>query len=97
MSDATPMTRDALATKMAALVESQLYHPNDKDTPLLRADFDRDGILTELLPMDSLDQIEVIMAVEDEFDIEISDEVAEGLTTLNKLIDHVAQAKGVTE
>lgn len=40
---------------------------------------------------DSLDQAEVIFAVEEEFEIEISDEDAEGLTTVQKIVDHVAE------
>ena len=39
------------------------------------------------LGADSLDQVELIMQLEEEFDIEISDEEAESLTTVGKVYD----------
>ena len=39
------------------------------------------------LGADSLDQVEVIMELEEEFNIEISDEEAESLTTVGKVYD----------
>ena len=41
------------------------------------------------LGADSLDQVELIMQLEEEFDIEISDEEAEGLTTIGKSVDYI--------
>ena len=38
------------------------------------------------LGADSLDQVELIMQLEEEFDIEISDEEAESLTTVSKVL-----------
>jgi len=52
---------------------------------------------TESLGMDSLDAIECIMAIEDEFDLEIPDEEADRLTTVKQTIEYVASmmiAKG---
>ena len=43
----------------------------------------------EDLGADSLDVVEVIMALEDEFDIEISDEVAENISTVGDLVDYI--------
>ncbi|CAK1568579.1 acyl carrier protein [Burkholderia pseudomallei] len=48
-----------------------------------------DAKLAEDLGADSLDAIELVMAVEDEFGIEISDEQAEKLQTVQQVIDHV--------
>lgn len=42
------------------------------------------------LGLDSLDHVEVIMAIEDEFGFEIPDEHAERLMTPAKLVDYVA-------
>mgnify|MGYP006188004357 FL=1 len=39
------------------------------------------------LGADSLDQVELIMQLEEEFDLEISDEEAEALTDVSKVID----------
>ena len=41
------------------------------------------------LGADSLDIVELIMSLEEEFDIEISDEEAETLTTVKKAIDFI--------
>ena len=41
------------------------------------------------LDMDSLDQVEVIMALEEEFSIEIPDEDAEHMTTVGNMIDYI--------
>lgn len=41
------------------------------------------------LGADSLDQVELIMALEDEFDIEIPDEEAEKLKKVQDVVDYV--------
>lgn len=38
------------------------------------------------LELDSLDHIELIMAIEDEFDIEISDGIADGVHTVERIV-----------
>ena len=43
----------------------------------------------EDLGADSLDTVELVMAVEEEFDIEIPDEEAEKITTVQSAIDYV--------
>ena len=43
----------------------------------------------ESLGMDSLDDVIVIMAIEEEFDIEISDFDAEKLSTVKIMVDYV--------
>jgi acyl carrier protein len=45
----------------------------------------------EDLGADSLDTVELIMKLEEEFDIEIPDEEAEGLTTVGKVIDYLKE------
>ena len=46
------------------------------------------------LGADSLDTVELIMALEEEFDIEIPDEQAEKIKTVGEAIDHIkAKAK----
>ena len=41
------------------------------------------------LGADSLDTVELVMALEEEFDCEIPDEEAEGITTVQQAIDYV--------
>ena len=43
----------------------------------------------EDLGADSLDTVELVMALEEEFDIEIPDEEAEKITTVQSAIDYV--------
>ena len=44
---------------------------------------------TEDLEADSLDIVELIMALEEEFDMEISDEEAEKMTTVQEVVDYI--------
>lgn len=46
------------------------------------------------LGADSLDLVELIMAMEEEFDVEIPDEEAEKITTVQNAIDFVAKIQG---
>lgn len=41
------------------------------------------------LGADSLDVVELVMELEDEFDLEISDEDAEKITTVQEVIDYI--------
>ena len=41
------------------------------------------------LGADSLDTVELVMALEEEFDIEISDEQAENISTVQTAIDYI--------
>jgi acyl carrier protein len=55
----------------------------DKDKVVSSASFVDD------LGADSLDLVELIMAMEEAFDIEIPDEVAEKIATVQDAVDHV--------
>lgn len=46
------------------------------------------------LGADSLDLVELIMAMEEAYDIEIADEVAEKITTVKDAIEHVNNVAG---
>ena len=45
------------------------------------------------LGADSLDTVELVMALEEEFDIEISDEDAEKIQTVGQAIDYIKRAQ----
>ena len=46
------------------------------------------------LGADSLDQVELIMAMEEEFDLSISDEDAEKIATVQDAIEYITKAQG---
>ena len=52
-----------------------------------------DASFIDDLGADSLDTVELIMAFEEEFDVEIPDEDAENIKTVKDVIDYI-QAKG---
>nr|YP_009393336.1 acyl carrier protein [Symphyocladiella dendroidea]YP_010618914.1 Acyl carrier protein [Deltalsia parasitica]YP_010619494.1 Acyl carrier protein [Xiphosiphonia pinnulata]ARW61898.1 acyl carrier protein [Symphyocladiella dendroidea]WAX02927.1 Acyl carrier protein [Deltalsia parasitica]WAX03507.1 Acyl carrier protein [Xiphosiphonia pinnulata] len=58
----------------------------DKQLVTLEANFAND------LGADSLDTVELVMAIEEEFDIEIPDEDAEKIATLNQAVTFIEQA-----
>lgn len=56
-----------------------------------------DASFTDDLGADSLDLVELVMAMEEQFDIDIPDEDAENITTVQKALDYIDQqfrAKG---
>ena len=53
-----------------------------------------DASFVDDLGADSLDTVELVMALEEEFETEIPDEEAEKITTVQNAIDYVNQAKG---
>jgi len=71
--------------KMKKIIAEKLGVSEDKVTPL--ASFVDD------LGADSLDQVELIMALEDEFDIEIPDEDAEKIKTVKDALSYIESKK----
>ena len=47
----------------------------------------------EDLDADSLDTVELVMALEEEFEVDIPDEAAEKITTVQSAVDFIAEAK----
>ena len=45
----------------------------------------------EDLGADSLDAVELIMALEDEFDVEISDDAAQNIKTVKDIVSHIEE------
>ena len=48
----------------------------------------------EDLDADSLDTVELVMALEEEFEIDIPDEAAEKISTVQSAVDFIVDAKG---
>lgn len=54
------------------------------------ADVKNESSFVDDLGADSLDTVELVMALEEEFDCEIPDEEAEKITTVQQAIDYVS-------
>ena len=78
------MSEDTL-TKLQNIVGLQLGIEPSKVRP--EADFSKE------LGADSLDVVELVMAIEEAFDIEIPDEDAEGISTVQDAINYVNKQK----
>jgi acyl carrier protein len=68
--------------KIKNIVVEQLVLDNADDIKM-------ETSMTDDLDADSLDAVEVIMAIEDEFDIEIEDEDAEGFKSIGDIVNYV--------
>ena len=53
------------------------------------AKINEDSSLVDDLGADSLDQVELVMAFEEEFNCEISDDVAEKIITIKDAVSHI--------
>ncbi|MCI5146726.1 MAG: acyl carrier protein [Candidatus Electrothrix sp. AR3] len=73
----------AVEEKMVNIIVEQLSVDKDKVVP--------GAAFVDDLGADSLDQVELIMAMEEEFDVEIPDEDAEKIKTVQNAIDYVAK------
>ncbi len=74
-----------ILSKVKAMVASQLGKSEDEIT--LESSFIED------LGADSLDLVELIMSMEDEFGLEISDEDAESIITVQDAINFISERK----
>lgn len=77
------MTENEILAKVKSIVADQLEIDESKVTP--EATFAND------LGADSLDTVELVMALEEAFSIEIPDEAAEQIDTVQKAVDHISE------
>jgi len=75
------MSQEDIFEKVKKIVAEQLSVEVDKITP--------DSNFANDLGADSLDTVELVMALEEEFDIEIPDEAAEGIATVQAAVDYI--------
>jgi len=78
------MSSDSIFERVQGIVSEQLGV--DKELITLEANFSAD------LGADSLDTVELVMAIEEEFSIEIPDEDAEKISTLDQVVEFVKKA-----
>jgi acyl carrier protein len=76
------MSKDEIFSKVKSIVAEQLSVEEDQVTP--EANFQND------LNADSLDVVEMVMALEEAFDVEIPDEAAEEIKTVQDAVDYIA-------
>jgi acyl carrier protein len=81
-------SRSAVETKVREIVCEQLGVSDEEVTP--------DASFVDDLGADSLDLVELVMALEEEYDTEISDEEAEKIKTVQDVIDYIGRHKGLT-
>ena len=72
--------------RVKKIVVEHLGVEEDKVTP--------DASFIDDLGADSLDIVELVMAFEEEFGVEIPDDAAEKITTVKDAIDYIDQNKG---
>jgi len=75
------MEREELLKKVKAIVADKLSISEDQVT--------EEASFIDDLGADSLDTVELVMALEDEFGMDIPDEDAEKLSTVGKAMDYV--------
>ncbi|AFY83160.1 acyl carrier protein [Oscillatoria acuminata] len=75
------MSQEDIFSQVKKIVTDQLEVEGDKVTP--SASFAED------LGADSLDTVELVMALEEAFDIEIPDEAAEKITTVQEAVNYI--------
>ena len=79
------MSEQEILEKVKELVASQLGKSEDEVTP--------DSSFIEDLGADSLDLVELIMSMEDEYGLEISDEDAEKIVTVKDAVKFIMENK----
>ena len=84
MSDTA--AHDAIVARVKAIIVEQLGVSEDE--VINSASFIDD------LGADSLDTVELVMALEEEFDTEIPDEEAEKITTVQAALDYIMSLQG---
>ena len=83
------MTKEEAVAKLKAIVSDRLDVEADQVTP--------EKSFVEDLGTDSLDIVELIMGIEEEFDIEIPDEDAEKLTSVGEAMNYTLSKLGVED
>uniref|UniRef100_A0A1A8G9L4 Acyl carrier protein n=1 Tax=Nothobranchius korthausae TaxID=1143690 RepID=A0A1A8G9L4_9TELE len=88
-SDLPPLTLETIKDRVMYVLK--LYDKINPETLQTSSHFMKD------LGLDSLDQVEIIMAMEDEFGFEIPDAEAEKLMTPEEIVQYIADKKDVYE
>jgi len=71
--------------KVKALIAKELSIDENK--------INMESKLSEDLGADSLDAVELIMAIEDEFDVQVSDEAAQNILKVSDIVEYLEKTK----
>lgn len=80
------MSDNSIEEKVRSIIVDQLGVESDKVTP--------DAKFIEDLGADSLDTVELVMAFEENFDIEVPDEEAEKLQSVADVVAYIEKVQG---
>jgi acyl carrier protein len=80
-------SKEAIFSELKELIVDHLAV--DPDQVTMEASFVDD------LNADSLDLVELIMEIEEKFEIEVPDEAAEKIVTVGNAVEHISEIKGV--
>ena len=81
LEDSTLMSTSTIETKVKGIIADQLGVGEDEIKP--------ESSFIEDLGADSLDIVELVMAMEEEFEVEIPDEEAENIKTVGDAINYI--------
>ena len=74
---------------MAATIEDRVKKIVIEQLGVKEDEIKNDASFVDDLGADSLDTVELVMALEEEFDVEIKDEEAEKITTIQEAVDFI--------
>ena len=77
------MTKEDILAKLKPIIAEQLG--------VDESEVKDDASFTEDLNADSLDLVELIMSLEEQFKLQISDEDAEKITTVGEAVDYISE------
>lgn len=76
-----------------ASVEEQVINIVSEQLGVEKKNIKRESNFVNDLGADSLDTVELVMELEDEFEIKIPEDAAEKIQTVGQAIDHIEEAK----
>jgi acyl carrier protein len=77
------MSKEDIVAKLKPIIAEQLG--------VDESEVKEDAYFTEDLNADSLDLVELIMSLEEQFKLQISDEDAEKITTVGEAVDYISE------